>query len=123
MKNTIAIKVWPQYLDNYSDPDAGEYAFAYTIDIKNTGLESVQLLSRHWVIIDGNNEKREVMGDGVVGEQPHIEPDKTYRYSSGAILSTRAGTMEGSYTFKTAAGDLFDAPIPAFALIGPGALQ
>ena len=120
---TIIINPTPQYLEHYSKPDEGEYAFAYTIDIRNEGLESVQLLSRHWVITDGYNDVREVEGEGVVGEQPFIEAQHSFRYSSGAILATRTGTMEGTYTLRSESGVVFEAEIPPFALIAPGALQ
>lgn len=123
LPQTIQVHAKPVYLEAQSSPDEGEYAFAYTIDIVNTGQEAVQLLSRHWIITDGNNEVREVKGDGVVGDQPVIEPQSYYRYSSGAILSTRVGTMEGSYTLKSDAGVEFEANIPVFALVAPGALQ
>ncbi len=123
LSRTIVVSARPQYLDDYSKPDEAEYAFAYTIDIRNEGIESVQLLSRHWIITDGYNEKREVEGEGVVGEQPFIEARHSYRYSSGAILATRTGTMEGSYTLRSESGEVFKAVIPPFALIAPGALQ
>lgn len=120
---SIVISAKPQYLEHYSKPEEGEYAFAYTINIHNDGIESVQLLSRHWIITDGLNDVREVEGEGVVGEQPFIEAQHSYRYSSGAILATRTGTMEGSYTFRSESGQVFQAEIPMFALIAPGALQ
>lgn len=123
LSRTIVVSARPQYLEHYSKPEEAEYAFAYTIDIRNDGLESVQLMSRHWIITDGYNGKREVEGEGVIGEQPFIESQHSYRYSSGAILATRTGTMEGSYTLRSESGVTFTAPIPTFALIAPGALQ
>jgi len=123
LSSSIVVSARPKYLEGYSKPDEAEYAFAYTIDIRNEGEESVQLISRHWIITDGHNEKREVEGEGVIGEQPFIESQHSYRYSSGAILATRTGTMEGSYTLRSESGVTFKASIPTFALITPGALQ
>lgn len=122
-QNCVDVNVVPRYLAEQSNPDASEYVFAYTVQVSNRGSETVQLLSRHWIITDGNNEVREVKGEGVVGEQPHIEPGATYRYSSGAILATRTATMEGSYTMRSASGEVFAAVIEPFGLVHPGALQ
>lgn len=123
IEKTIEISVRPVYLESQSSPEEGEYAFAYTIQIANVGIENVQLMSRHWIITDGNNSVREVKGDGVVGEQPTIAPQNYYRYSSGAILSTKVGTMEGSYQMRSESGAEFDVDIPVFGLVAPGALQ
>jgi len=123
LQAAIEIYTLPTYLEAHSSPEQGEYAFAYTVDIVNTGIETVQLLSRHWIITDGNNDIREVKGDGVIGKQPFIEPQSSHRYSSGAILGTRVGTMEGSYTMRSVGGIEFEVTIPVFALIAPGALQ
>lgn len=115
------IEIMPvaMYLENQSDPDAGRFAFAYTIQITNNGLEPVQLLSRHWYITDAHNDIEEVEGPGVVGLQPTIEPGETFQYSSGAIIETETGTMHGSYRMVTATGESFDAPIPMFLLAPP----
>lgn len=107
------------YLENQSDPDAGRFAFAYTIQISNNGLEPVQLLSRHWFITNAGNEVEEVEGPGVVGLQPTIGPGETFQYSSGAIIETETGAMHGSYRMVTANGESFDAPIPMFLLAPP----
>ncbi len=123
LDKTIEISVRPVYLESQSSPEDDEYAFAYTIEIANVGVESVQLIARHWIITDGNNSVREVKGEGVVGEQPTIAPQNFYRYSSGAILSTRVGTMEGRYQMKSESGAEFDVDIPIFGLVAPGALQ
>ncbi|MGB5325465.1 MAG: Co2+/Mg2+ efflux protein ApaG [Pseudomonadales bacterium] len=120
---SVAVDVTPRYLAQQSNPDDNEYVFAYTVEVSNRGDEPVQLLARHWIITDGNNAVREVQGEGVVGEQPHIPPGATYRYSSGAVLSTRTGTMEGSYTMRSESGAVFDAVIQPFGLVHPGALQ
>lgn len=120
---SIVVHVEPNYLPEHSRPDDAEYAFSYTVSISNNGEESVQLLSRHWVITDANNRVREVSGDGVVGKQPHIGPGETYQYSSGAIIATSSGTMEGSYQMLSATGENFAAPIQPFGLIHPSALH
>ena len=122
-QESVAVDVTPRYLAQQSNPDDNEYVFAYTVEVSNRGDEPVQLLSRHWIITDGNNAVREVQGEGVVGEQPHIPPGATYRYSSGAVLNTRTGTMEGSYTMRSESGAVFDAVIQPFGLVHPGALQ
>ncbi|MBT8148955.1 MAG: Co2+/Mg2+ efflux protein ApaG [Pseudomonadales bacterium] len=122
-QQNIEVEVAPRYLAEQSNPEQAEYVFAYTVEVSNRGDEPIQLLSRHWIITDGNNTVREVEGEGVVGEQPHIPPGETYRYSSGAILPTRTGTMEGSYTMRAKSGLVFDAVIQPFGLIHPNALQ
>ena len=119
----IQVQVTPAYLENQSNPANSEFVFSYTVEISNLGDESVQLLSRHWIITDANNLVREVQGDGVIGQQPHISPGETYRYSSGAILTTKTGMMEGSYTMLSNSGESFKAAIPTFGLIHPGSLQ
>ena len=119
----IIVRVKPSYLPEHSNPEQGEYAFAYAVEVSNNGNETVQLLSRHWIITDGNNSVREVQGEGVVGQQPHIAPGQTYRYSSGAILATKTGTMEGSYSMRSDSGEDFEAVIPTFGLIHPHSLQ
>lgn len=111
------------YLPAQSDPKAGRYVFAYTITIKNAGHEPAKLISRHWKILDGRNQLEEVRGEGVIGEQPRLLPGGEFTYSSGAVLKTPTGTMEGSYQFRTDEGRLFDAPIPLFALAVPSALH
>jgi len=122
-QQNIEVEVVPRYLAEQSNPEQAEYVFAYTVEVSNLGDEPIQLLSRHWIITDGNNQVREVEGEGVVGEQPHIPPGATYRYSSGAILPTRIGTMEGSYTMRAKSGLVFDAVIHPFGLVHPNALQ
>lgn len=119
----IAITVNTRYLSDQSEPEEQRYAFAYTIAITNAGSESVRLLSRYWLITDGNNEKKEVHGEGVIGEQPYIPSGDTFEYTSGALLKTAVGTMEGSYQMVTESGDHFDASIPRFSLSDPSALH
>ncbi|MCR8922317.1 Co2+/Mg2+ efflux protein ApaG [Dasania sp. GY-MA-18] len=121
--NPIAINVATAFLAEQSAPEYDRYAFSYTITITNNGEENVQLLSRHWLITDSDNRVQEVRGEGVVGQQPTIPPGESYQYTSGAILETAAGTMEGSYQMISASGELFEAPIATFSLIHPSALH
>lgn len=123
LDHPIHIDVETRYMPAQSDPKENRYAFAYTITITNQGEQRVQLLSRHWLITDGNNKVQEVRGDGVVGEQPVIDPGESYRYTSGALLDTAVGSMEGSYLMIDEAGEPFDTQIPTFALSQPGALH
>lgn len=123
LQESIAVNVTPRYLPEQSNEAVAEYTFAYTVEIANLGDVAVQLLARHWIITDGNNSIREIEGEGVVGEQPHIKPGEIYQYSSGAILSTKTGTMEGSYKMCSDSGLPFDAIIKPFGLIHPNSLQ
>ncbi|HDZ10012.1 Co2+/Mg2+ efflux protein ApaG [Pseudohongiella sp.] len=115
----IDISVQTQYLSEQSDPENDRYAFAYTIGIENRGPEAVKLLSRHWVITDDNNQVEDVRGEGVVGLQPLIQPGQKFVYTSGAVLTTEFGTMQGSYKMAKPDGSQFDADIPAFLLSRP----
>lgn len=115
----IEITVRTEYLPRQSEPHNQQYAFAYHITIKNHGDEGTQLISRHWIITDGNESRQEVQGMGVVGEQPLIEPGASYEYSSGVILETEVGTMSGTYHMLSESGVAFDAPIPVFLLAMP----
>ncbi len=119
----ISIDVATDYVDDQSDPDVDRYVFAYTITIANQGDVAARLMSRHWVITDGNGKVQEVSGDGVVGEQPHLNPGEQFRYSSGAVLETPVGAMQGRYRMQADDGIDFDAPIPAFTLAVPGLLN
>lgn len=121
--NPININVDTEFLAEQSAPTHNRYAFAYTITINNSGDQPVQLLSRHWLITDSQERVQEVRGEGVVGEQPTIAPGQSYQYTSGAILETAAGTMEGSYQMINASGESFEAPIATFSLIHPSALH
>lgn len=122
-RGEIRIEVQSAYLQDQSEPSAGRYLFSYTISIHNDGALSAQLLTRRWLITDANGKVQEVRGDGVVGEQPKIPPGKMHRYSSGAVLETPVGTMEGSYGMVSDDGDQFEAPIPRFRLAVPGILN
>jgi ApaG protein len=104
-------------------PTDERYVFAYTITIRNNGDTPAKLLTRHWVITDGHGKVQEVHGEGVVGEQPHIGPGDYFRYTSGTVLDTPVGTMEGSYQMLSDNGGHFDAPIPRFTLLQPHSLH
>ncbi len=119
----IRIDVETSYLGEQSDPGEQRYVFAYTITIRNEGGLPATLLTRHWIITDANGGVKEVRGDGVVGEQPRLEPGQGFRYSSGAVLETPVGTMQGSYQMIDADGQRFDAQIPLFRLAMPGILH
>ncbi len=119
----IRIDVETSYLGEQSNPREQRYVFAYTITILNEGGQPATLLKRHWIITDANGGVKEVRGDGVVGEQPRLEPGQGFRYSSGAVLETPVGTMQGTYQMIDADGEPFEAPIPLFRLAMPGILQ
>jgi len=119
----IRIEVETAYLEEQSDPKEHRYVFSYTITIRNEGPVAARLLTRHWIITDANGKVQEVRGEGVVGEQPHLRPGQGFRYSSGAVLETPVGVMQGSYQMVTDDGLRFDAPIAAFRLATPGILQ
>lgn len=120
---TIDIEVETHYMEKESLPADERFVFAYTITIRNKGDISTKLLTRHWVITDGHGKIDEVHGEGVVGEQPHIGPGDYFRYTSGAVLTTPIGTMEGSYQMLNDNGDHFDAAIPLFSLSRPNSLH
>ena len=122
-KYEFSIEVATTYVDEQSEPANGRYVFAYTITISNRGNIAARLLSRHWVITDANGKVQEVSGDGVVGEQPHLGPGEQFRYSSGAVLETPVGAMQGRYRMEADNGTSFDAPIPPFTLAVPGVLH
>jgi len=127
----VGVAVVTAYLPSHSRPDDGQYTFAYTVTISNGSNLPVQLLSRHWIITDADNEVQEVRGEGVVGEQPVIPPQASFRYTSGATLTTPVGCMEGRYfmvvrePMDVDPGDLptFEVPIRAFSLHTPTALH
>ena len=119
----IDIDIATRFLDDQSAPDESRYVFAYTIQIRNRGTVPARLLGRHWVITDANGQVEEVVGEGVVGEQPYLEPGEAFEYTSGAILETDLGTMRGSYDMLADDGTRFAAPIPAFTLTVPRTLH
>jgi len=122
-ENYINVSVETTYLPQESSPERDHYVFAYTVTISNDGDTPAQLISRHWIITDSNNKVQEVRGDGVIGEQPYLKPGTAFRYTSGAVLETPYGTMEGSYQMVDDEGKEFDAPIPVFGLTLPGTLH
>ena len=122
-KYQIIVSAYPQYVADQSDPEREHYLFAYTIRIINTGTVAAQLISRHWIITDGNLRVEEVRGLGVVGEQPLIRPGETYEYSSGCQLETPVGTMRGNYQMVAEDGTSFEAEIPEFTLSIPRVLH
>ena len=121
--NPVSINVESEYLKDHSEPQANRHVFSYTVTISNHGIENVQLLSRHWLITDGQNKVQEVKGEGVIGEQPTIVPGSQFSYTSSAMLETATGTMEGSYQMLSQSGENFNTPIPLFMLSRPGALH
>jgi ApaG protein len=119
----LGITAKPQYLEDQSDPEQGQYVFAYTITIQNLGTIGVQVIARHWIITDANNHTEEVRGLGVVGHQPLLQPDEKFEYSSGSALRTTQGTMKGEYFCVAEDGHRFEAEIPEFVLSLPRTLH
>jgi len=117
------VRVESRYVPEQSNPERGGWLFAYTVRIANRGDDTVQLVSRHWVITDANGETEEVRGPGVVGAQPILKPGETFEYTSACPLGTAFGTMHGSYQMVTDAGEPFEAEIAAFSLSTPYGLN
>ena len=117
----IRVTVKTRFLADQSSP--GRWAFAYTVRIENLGSIATQLRSRHWIITDGNGKREEVKGDGVVGNQPILRPGEKFEYTSGAVLQTPHGSMQGTYRMVTEDGRQFDAEIAPFSLTQPGSLN
>lgn len=118
--NGLIVRVVVSYLPQQSDPP-NRYLWAYMVELENTGPATVQLLSRKWIITDGQGRVEKVEGPGVVGEQPVIRPGETYQYTSGCPLPTPTGSMVGRYRMAVEGGDFFDAAVPAFSLDLPTA--
>jgi ApaG protein len=119
----VRVEVRTAYVPERSSPVESWYFFAYRIRITNVGEETVQLLSRHWLISDGDGKTEHVRGPGVVGEQPVLEPGETFEYTSFCPLRTPIGSMHGTYRMVTAGGSAFDAEIAPFSLVVPTALN
>lgn len=119
----IKVEVDTTYVREQSEPDDNRYVFAYTITITNTGMVPAQLLSRHWIITDANNKVQEVRGEGVIGEQPYLQPGDSFRYTSAAMIETPVGCMQGEYQMLADDGYEFDAEIPVFNLSTPHTLH
>ncbi len=120
---SIKISAQVMYLSDQSNPDARRYVFSYTMNIANNGQTPARLLTRHWLITDADGHIQEVHGDGVIGEQPEIAPGQSHTYTSGTIIETPVGAMEGRYGMVSSEGVQFDATIPVFRLALPGILN
>ena len=119
----MTVSIQTQYLEDQSDPDRSHYVFAYAVTIKNTGSVAAQLISRHWVITDANNQVQEVRGLGVVGHQPLLQPGEQFEYTSGTSLATPQGSMKGEYFCVAEDGEQFETLIPEFVLSLPRTLH
>lgn len=119
----IDVSVVTRFLKDQSDPENDRFAFAYTVTVQNNGLVPAKLMSRHWLITNGDGQVEEVRGAGVIGQQPLIDPGKSHTYSSGAVITTQVGTMQGTYQMFAEDGKHFDAVIAPFRLAVPGALH
>jgi ApaG protein len=115
----VRVKVRSEYAPDKSDPSKNEWFFLYTVTISNEGTDTVQLLTRHWLIKDGTGHVEEVRGPGVVGKQPTLKPGESFEYTSGCPLSTPFGVMEGTYQMVGGGGERFDAKIAPFTLSEP----
>lgn len=120
---TIDVQVQTRFVPDQSAPHENRYVFAYTIKLHNAGILPARLLTRHWVITDANGKVEEVYGEGVVGEQPWMRPGDDYEYTSGAVIETAVGTMQGSYQMMADDGTRFEALIPTFTLSIPRTLH
>ena len=119
----VHVEVKPAYIAEQSDPDNDQYVFAYTVTIRNDGDVPARLMTRHWIITDGDGEVQEVRGEGVVGEKPHLMPGEGFQYTSGTMMKTPIGMMQGSYQMLADDGVNFDATIPSFTLSVPNILH
>ena len=119
----VDVSVVTRYLPDQSQPEHDRFAFAYTITVQNNGKVAAKLLSRHWVITDGDGHVEHVRGEGVVGQQPSIDVGKSHVYTSGTVMTTKVGTMQGTYQMLADDGKHFDAVIKPFRLAVPGALH
>ena len=122
-KNKVLVVAKPQYIEAQSSPEQNRFVFAYTITITNVGSVPARLLTRHWLITDGNGKVQEVNGEGVVGEHPHLNPGDSFRYTSAAMIETQVGVMQGKYKMLSDTGENFNAPIPKFTLSIPRTLH
>jgi len=122
-KYSVAVTAHSTYLPDQSDEEEDRYVFAYTIRITNNGNATAQLVSRHWIITDADNQVQEVRGMGVVGEQPVLKPGEAFRYTSSCPLATTSGAMRGSYQLVAEDGTRFEASIPEFTLSVPRVLH
>jgi len=119
----IRVEVSSAYRPERSEPQRQRWLFSYTVTISNQGQAPAQLVSRHWIILDGNGQRVDVQGDGVVGHQPRLEPGQSFEYTSYCVLQTTHGSMRGTYQLVRDDGDRFDAEIAQFPLVVPGQLN
>jgi len=119
----IEVTTLPTFLEQHSDAAQNRFVFAYTITLHNRGQEAARLIERHWIITHADGQTEVVRGPGVVGEQPLLEPGTSYTYSSGAVIPTPVGTMQGDYLFVRANGERFMVDIPSFTLSIPRVLH
>jgi len=119
----ILVEVTSAYRPERSEPQRGRWLFSYTVTIANQGEAPAQLLTRHWIIVDGNGRREDVRGDGVVGHQPRLEPGQSFEYTSYCVLQTAHGSMRGTYQMIRDGGERFDAEISQFSLVMPGQLN
>ncbi|CAH9018490.1 Co2+/Mg2+ efflux protein ApaG [Candidatus Nitrosacidococcus sp. I8] len=119
----VSVTAEPLFIEEQSDPDESRYVFAYTIKICNLSTIAVTLLARHWVITNGEGQVQEIHGQGVVGKQPYLKPGGEFCYTSGAMLETPVGTMQGSYSMVTEDGVAFEVDIGVFSLAVPGCVH
>lgn len=119
----VDVQVRSEYLPEQSDEAAHRYVFAYHITLHNGGTVAAQLLTRHWIVTDGDQKVQEVHGEGVIGRKPRLAPGESWSYSSGTVLGTPVGAMHGSYQMIAADGTRFEAPIPPFTLAVPRSLH
>ena len=123
MKNNINIAVKVTFIEEQSHPSSNQYTYAYTITITNNGTIGAQLLTRRWRIQDETGHTEDVIGEGVVGQQPHLQPGESYQYSSGSVIKTETGTMKGAYGMVNDEGERFEVEIPEFILSEPYTLH
>lgn len=115
----IKVSVIPNYLHEQSEPSDAHYVWAYTVQVENLSDKAVKLLNRHWIITDAEGHIEEVKGDGVIGEQPELEPNEGFRYTSGTALATPSGLMMGTYEMEEPSGKRFTIDVPPFSLDSP----
>jgi ApaG protein len=119
----LRVSVEAHYSPEHSNPGGNQWFFLYTIQIRNEGSETCQLISRHWVIRNATGRVEEVRGPGVVGQQPVLEPGESFEYTSGCPLDTPYGSMQGTYQMVSESGQRFDVEIARFELREPGAIH
>lgn len=122
-KNKILVSATPFFIEAQSSPELKRYVFSYTITITNAGSNAATLLTRHWLITDADGKVQEVNGDGVVGQQPYLNPGESFCYTSAAVIATPVGIMQGQYSMRAESGELFKTNIPQFTLSIPRTLH